>query len=210
MFNIIIVEDHPIFKDGLKNLLEKEIDFQVTDIVSSTEELLNKLTENKYDIIISDVDLPGRSGIEVLPDMKKMQPKVPVLILSMHSEENTGFRAIKAGADSYLSKEADPSEILKAVRTLLTGRKYITSRLAEKLAFQVSSNSDKKPHELLSNREFEVMRLIALGKTIKEIGDILSLSINTVNTYRNRIFQKMSVSSNIDLAHYVFENDLFD
>lgn len=210
MFRIIIVEDHPIFKDGLKSLLEKEIDFQVADVVTSTEELLNKLTENEYDVVISDVDLPGRSGIEVLPDIKKMDPKLPVLILSMHSEENTGFRAIKAGADSYLSKEVDPSEILKAVRTLLTGRKYITSGLAEKLAFQVSSNSDKKPHELLSNREFEVMRLIALGKTIKEIGDVLSLSINTVNTYRNRIFQKMSVSSNIELAHYVFENDLFD
>jgi two-component system, NarL family, invasion response regulator UvrY len=210
MVSIIIAEDHPIFKDGLKNLIKKDISLFLKDEVESSEELMSKLMSDKYDLVITDINLPGRSGIDVLPDIKKMFPKLPVLVLSMHSEEKIGLRAIKAGADGYLSKESNPDEILKAIQTLSTGRKYITQYLAEKLAFEYNKDSEKPPHELLSTREFEVMRLIALGKPIKEISVMLSLSINTVNTYRNRIMEKMCLDSNIEIARYVFENKLLD
>ncbi len=210
MLNILIADDHPIFRAGIKNYINREPDLKVIYEAEDGTEVFNYLIENDVDLVVIDIGLPGRSGLDMLPDIKKIKPKMPVLILSMHPEERFGLRAIKAGASCYLSKESDPKILIEAIRTISTGRKYITPIIAEKMAGEFEKDIKQNPHEILSNREFEIMRLISIGKTIKEIADMLSISINTVNTYRARIMEKMEMHSNMELAHYAIENKLID
>ena len=210
MLKIFIADDHPVFREGLKRIINKEVDLKVVDEVESGEEIFPKLDANEYDVLILDVGLPGRSGLDLLVDIRKIKPKLPVLIYTMHPEERFALRAFKSGANAYLSKEESSEKLLEAIRTISTGRKYITPTIAEKLANSFDKNVDKAPHELLSNREFEVMRMIAIGKPVREIAEDLSLSVNTANTYRMRILEKMNFSNNIDLAHYVIQNKLID
>jgi len=210
MIKIIIADDHQVIREGIKRIINNEIDLEVVEEVETGETLLNKVCDNKYDVVILDVGLPGRSGIEILGDLRKFDSKIPVLIFSMQPEERIAIRAIKAGANAYLSKEAPADELLKAIRTISTGRKYITPLLAEKLAENIDDNFDGPLHEKLSDREFEVMCLIAKGKSVKEIADIKSISINTVNTYRARILAKMDFSNNMELAYYVIQNNVID
>lgn len=211
MIRILIVDDHPVFREGIRKTIAKEVDLEVVDETESGEELLNKLhNEENFDLIILDVGLPGRSGIDILTDIRKTHPKIPVLIFSMHSEERFALRAFKAGANAYLSKEEKVDKLLEAIRTISTGRKYITTTIAEKLANSIDKNYEKAPHENLSTREFEVMRMIAMGKSVREIAKILSISVNTVNTYRMRVLDKMDFNSNMDLAYYIIQNKLID
>ena len=210
MLKILIADDHPVFREGLKKIINKEVDLEVTAEVESGEEIFGLLNGDDIDLIILDVGLPGRSGIDLLADIRKINAKLPVLIFSMHSEERFALRAFKAGANAYLSKEEKTEKLLEAIRTISTGRKYITPTIAEKLANSIDKNLDKPAHEYLSNREFEVMRLIAMGKSVREIGDMLSISVNTVNTYRMRVLEKMGFDSNMDLAYYVIQNKLID
>jgi DNA-binding NarL/FixJ family response regulator len=210
MLKILIADDHPVFREGLKKIINKEVDLKVTAEVESGEEIFAILAGGDIDLIILDVGLPGRSGIDLLSDIRKINPKLPVLIFSMHSEERFALRAFKAGANAYLSKEENTGKLLEAIRTISTGRKYITPTIAEKLANSIDKNLDKPAHEQLSNREFEVMRLIAMGKSVREIGEMLSISVNTVNTYRMRILEKMGFDGNMDLAYYVIQNKLID
>ncbi len=208
MYNIIIADDHQVIREGIKRIINTEIDLKVTAEVETGEALLNKISKEKFDIVILDVGLPGRSGIEILSDLRKFEPKLPVLIFSMQPEERISIRAIKAGANAYLSKNAPADELLKALRTIVTGRKYITPEVAEKLAESIDDNYSESPHNRLSNREFEIMCLIARGKSIKEIATSKSISANTVNTYRARILSKMNFSNNMELAYYVIQNKL--
>ncbi|MCF6270140.1 MAG: response regulator transcription factor [Melioribacteraceae bacterium] len=208
MLRIIIADDHQVIREGVKRIINSEIDIKVVAEVETGEALLNKISNNKFDVIILDIGLPGRSGIEVLSDIRKFDPKLPVLIFSMQPEERVAIRAIKAGANAYLSKEAPAEELLKAIRTISTGRKYITPTIAEKLAETIDDNFSETPHNRLSNREFEVMCLIARGKSVKEIAESKSISVNTVNTYRARILTKMNFNNNMELAYYVIQNKL--
>lgn len=206
----MIADDHPIFREGVKKFLGSEIDFSVTVEAENSAEAIEKIMNEDFDILLLDIGLPGRSGIDILPEVKRLKPNLPVLIYSMHPEERYAIRALKAGASGYLSKEEDADKLIEALRTIHSGRKYITPSLAEKLAFEIAEPTHSVLHETLSNREFEVMQKIALGKSIKEIADALSLSVNTVNTYRARILEKMQMKNNMDIARYAIKSNLID
>ncbi len=208
MLRIIIADDHQVIREGVKRIINNEIDLEIIAEVETGEALLNEIRSDKFDIVILDVGLPGRSGIEILEDLRKFEQKLPVLIFTMQPEERIAIRAIKAGANAFISKEAPAEELLKAIRTISTGKKYITPSIAEKLAETISDNFNQTPHNKLSNREFEVMCLIARGKSIKDIAEAKSISVNTVNTYRTRILAKMDFNNNMELAYYVIKNKL--
>ena len=206
---ILIGDDHSVVRRGLKNILNDAFPFAQIEEASDGIELLDKALEQEWSIIISDITMPGKTGIEVLKELKETKPKQPVLILSVHAPEQYAVRTLKAGAAGYLTKESAPDELVKAVQHILSGRKYITSEIAE-LLVDVNSNEDsnKKLHEILSDREFEVLKLIASGKTVSQIAEILSLSIHTISTYRSRILEKMRMSTNAELTKYAITNQL--
>lgn len=210
MIKIIIADDHPMLRSGMIQNINKEVDMKVVLEAESGEELLSKLDNQEFDVIILDIGLPGRSGLEILKDIRKLYPKVPVLMYSGYQEDRYGLRAIQAGANGYISKEDTKSNLIDAIRKIKTGKKYITPELAEILANEVDKDIDKLPHERLSDREFEIMRHIALGKSVSQIADLLSISVNTVNTYRARILQKMGMNSNTQIALYALENNILD
>jgi DNA-binding NarL/FixJ family response regulator len=161
-------------------------------------------------MVLLDISMPGMSGLEVLKQLKIEKPKLPVLVLSMHPEEQYAVRALRAGASGYLTKESAPDELITAIRKISQGRKYITSSLAERIAFEMEIDSEKPLHDILSDREYQVLRLIAAGKTIKQIAEELSLSIKTVSTYRTRIMEKMKMKTNAELMHYAIKHELLD
>ena len=206
---ILIGDDHSVVRRGLRNILNDAFPFAQIEEASDGIELLDKALDQEWSIIISDITMPGKTGIEVLKELKETKPKQPVLILSVHAPEQYAVRTLKAGAAGYLTKESAPDELVKAVQHILSGRKYITSEIAE-LLVDVNSNEDsnKKLHEILSDREFEVLKLIASGKTVSQIAEILSLSIHTIRTYRSRILEKMRMSTNAELTKYAITNQL--
>jgi DNA-binding NarL/FixJ family response regulator len=210
MIKIIIADDHPIFRAGITQTINFQVDMKITDECGNGEELLSKVTEKDYDIVILDIDLPGRNGIEILKEIKKFKPLLPVLILSAYQEQRYGIRAIQAGANAYLSKEEDKKILIDTLRRIKGGKKSITPKMAELLADEIDLTSDKPLHEKLSDRELEIMKHISLGKSVSEIAKLLSISVNTVNTYRARILDKMRMKSNTQLALYALENKLLD
>jgi len=210
MIRIIIADDHPIVREGLKKVLEKNPDMTVADEVSTGEELINKARTNDYDVVLLDITMPGKGGLEILEQLKKEKPKLRILVLSIHPEEQYAIRVLKAGASGYLSKDKAPYELLEAIRKVAQGGKYVSASLAEKLAFEIENGREKPLHENLSNREYQVMCLIASGKTIKNIADELSLSARTVSTYRSRILDKMKMKSNAEITHYAIKQGLVD
>ena len=173
-------------------------------------EVLDFLREKECDVIVLDINMPGKSGLDLLKELKDMNTKIKVLILSMHPEDRFAVRALKTGASGYITKESAPEELVKAIHKVYDGRRYVSNSLAEKLAFDLEAGSEKALHEKLSDREFQVMQLIGTGKTIIEIADALSLSHSTVNTYRQRILEKMDMRSNAELIYYVIKNNLVD
>lgn len=205
---ILVADDHAIVRKGLKQILLDEYPFGEIEECSNTEELLNKAIGGNWDVIISDISMPGRSGLEALHHIHEAHPHVPVLILSMHPEEQYAIRALKAGASGYCSKDLAHDELVNAVRRVLTGRKYITPTLAEALATRLEQETHAEPHKRLSNREFEVFKMIAAGKSVSEIADNLRLSATTISTYRARILSKMNFKTNSDLTRYALENKL--
>jgi len=204
---ILIADDHSVVRRGLITILADDFPHALIAEAKDGAELLQKASADNWDIIISDISMPGRSGMEILKELKEAVPKIPVLILSVHSAEQYAVRTIKAGAAGYLTKESAPDELVKIVRHIISGRKYITPEIAEMLAESYNDNN-KPPHENLSDREFEVMKLIASGKTVSEIADILSLSVNTISTYRSRIMEKTRMTTNAELTHYTISNKL--
>jgi DNA-binding NarL/FixJ family response regulator len=210
MINILIADDHAIVREGLKQIVGEENDMKVSGEVASAEELIDKIEKENYDIVILDINMPGRSGLDALKDLKKIKPTLPVLILSMFSEDQYGLRAIKAGASGYLKKVSAPTEMVTAIRKIVGGGKYINQALAEKLAEDVGERIKSVLHEKLSDREYQIMCLIAAGKTTEEIANDLSISNQTVYTYRNRILEKMNMKSNVELTQYVIHNKLIE
>ena len=208
MVRIIIADDHTVVRKGLKQILLEEFPSALIEEVSDAEELLKKVMKSEWDVVISDLSMPGRSGLESLQQIKQYYPKLPVLILSVHSEEHYAIRVLKAGASGYLSKDTASDELVKAVNRVLLGKKYITASIAEKLASTLDQDNDKASHEHLSDREFEVLKLIASGKSVSDIAAMLSLSVTTVSTYRARILTKMNMKTNADLTLYAIQNKL--
>jgi DNA-binding NarL/FixJ family response regulator len=208
MIRILIADDHAIVRKGINQILSEGFPDAEIDEVANAEAMISKIMESEWDVIISDLSMPGRSGLEAIPQIKQIDPKLPVLIMSIHSEDHYAIRVLKAGGSGYLSKDLAPDELVTAVKRVLTGKKYITANVAEKLASMVDKDEDKPLHQMLSDREFTVLQLLGSGKSLSEIAESMILSINTVSTYRSRILVKMNLKNNTDITLYCIENKL--
>lgn len=208
MIRVLIADDHTVVRRGLKQILLEGFPTAAIEEVPDAEELIKRVMQSEWDVIISDLSMPGRSGLDALQQIKQLNPKLPVLILSIHPEEHYALRVLKAGASGYLSKDSAPDELVTAVNKVLLGKKYITDSIAEKLASVLDKDSNKAPHEVLSDREFSVLKLLAAGKSVSEIAESLFLSVTTVSTYRSRIMSKMNMKNNADLTLYAVEHKL--
>ena len=205
---ILIADDHAIVRHGLKQILADEFKKASFNEARNGQEVLDSVWKQNYDVVVLDITMPGRSGLEVLKEIKKAKPKLPVLVLSMHPEDQFAVRVLKAGASGYMTKESAPEELVVAVKKILSGGRHISSALGEIMAAHLTLNTNRPPHELLSNREFQVMRMIASGKTVSEIARMLSLSVRTISTYRARILEKTGMKTNAELTHYAFQHSL--
>jgi len=210
MIKILVVDDHRVVRDGLKRIITDTPDMVVVDEASNGEEVINKVWNNDYDIVLLDISLPGRDGLDVLKQLKCTNPKIPILILSMYPEEHYAVRSLRAGASGYLTKQSTSDELIGAIRKVAGGRRYITPSLAEKLAFELGVDVRKLPHEKLSDREYQVMCMIGSGKTVTEIAETLSLSIRTISTHRAHILKKMEMKNNAQLTYYAIKNALVE
>lgn len=210
MIKILVADDHTLVRKGLKQILLDTPDVEIVEEASNGPEVISKINNNDYDLILLDIALPGRSGIDVLKQLKCIKPELPVLILSMYPEEQYAVRSLRAGASGYLTKESAPEELIDAIKKIIIGKKYITSTLAERLAYEIDVNSDKVLHNSLSDREYQVFCLIASGTTVKEIADKLSLSVKTISTHRARILQKMHMKNNAQIIRYGLKQGLVD
>lgn len=211
MIKIVIADDHPFIREGIKKVMDGKMDLEIIGEAENGNELLAILEEETPNILILDITMPGTSGLELLKQLNSLYPNLPVLVLSIHSEERFAIRALKAGAYGYLTKTSISDELIKAIRKIVTeNRKYITPEVAEQLASQVDMNKEGALHEDLSDREFEVLCMIASGKDVNEIADELSLSPQTIHTYRTRIKEKMNISSNVEMTRYAIENNLIE
>jgi len=207
MIRILIADDHPVVREGLKQIISKSPDLTVTAEALSGFEVIERIVKEEFDIIVLDLSMPGKDGLEVLKDIKTLKPSLPVLILSMHPEEQIALRTFKAGASGYLNKESAPGELVNAVKKIVSGGKYISPALAEKL-IPGMEKKEEYPHDSLSDREFQVFRLIASGKDVDEIAEELFISVKTVRTYRDRIIEKLNVKNNVEIARYAIEHKL--
>ena len=205
---ILIADDQIIIREGLKQILSRLPEVESVDEAANGQEVMRKVSKKKYDIIVLDISMPGQSGLEVLKELRQKRPNTAVLVLSIHPEENYAVRVLKAGAAGYINKSSASDELVQAIRTVVAGGKYITPKTAEKLVKEIKDNSVKLSHEKLSDREYQVMCMIASGKTIKEISEYLCLSIKTVSTYRSRILEKMEMKNNSELTFYAIKNEL--
>ena len=211
MIRVLIADDHSILRKGLKEILVRDLSEGVEcGEAKDAQEVLGQVRSRTWDLVILDITMPGRSGLDVLRDLKREQPKLPVLVLSMHPEHQYGKRVLKAGASGYMNKESAPEELIKAIRKVIAGGRYVSPALAERLAFDLGEETEQPVHETLSDRELEVLRMIALGRTISQIAEELHLSVTTVSTYRARLLEKMGMTTNAELMRYALRNRLID
>ncbi|MGO8791001.1 MAG: response regulator [Terriglobia bacterium] len=210
MMRVLIADDHAILRRGLIEILRREFKDALCGEAENADQTLAQVESRGWDLVILDVTMPGRSGIDVLVDLKRVRPKLPVLILSMHPEGQYGKRVLKAGAAGYLTKDSAPEELIKAVRKVLAGGRYVSPALAEVFAFELGQRTDQPLHERLSVRELEVLRLLGSGKTISQIAEVLHLSVTTVSTYRARILDKTNMLTTAELMSYALRNHLVD
>lgn len=210
MKKILLVDDHKIVRQGLRNLIEMESDLSVADEAASGVEALQLIRKNTYDIVVLDISMPDKNGVDTLHDLKHIAPDLPVLVLSGYAEEQYALNLMRSGCKGYLSKDADSDEIIKAIRVIANGKKYISSELADLMTSELSHPSEKQLHETLSEREFQVFYKLASGVTPSEIANELNISIKTVSTYRSRILEKMSLKTNADLTYYAIKYALVD
>ena len=210
MTRILIADDHAILRRGLKEILLRELRDVICGEAGTAQQVLSEVQNRDWDVVILDVTMPGRSGLDVLKDLKAVRPKLPILVLSMHPESQLGKRALKTGASGYMNKESAPEELIKAVRKVLAGGTYVSPALAEKLALDLKAKAEGPDHEKLSPREFEVLRMIASGKTVTQIAEQLHLSVPTVSTHRAHILGKLSMTTTAELIRYALLHRLVD
>lgn len=208
MIQILIADDHTIVRRGLLQILKDGFPDAVIDEVADAESIVKNIHKKNYDVIISDLSMPGRSGLEVLPQIKSINADIPILILSIHHEDHYAVRVLKAGASGYMSKDLAPEELVLAVKRVLQGKKYITESVAEKLSTYYEKEKTFNSHQLLSDREFSVLQFIASGKSITEIAESMLLSVTTVSTYRSRILSKLNLKNNAELIMFALENNI--
>lgn len=210
MIRVLIADDHAIVRQGLKQILAETSDMMVQGEAESGLEAVRMVREGEWHVVLLDISLPDKNGIEVLKQIKKEHPKLPVLILSTHAEDQYGLRALKDGASGYLSKQSAPAQLVTAIRQVASGRKYVSPELAEQLANAAGRDFERPSHESLSDREYQTMCLIASGKTLTDIAAELSLSVKTVSVYRARLLEKMGLKNNSELTHYAMKNKLVE
>jgi DNA-binding NarL/FixJ family response regulator len=210
MTNIIIADDHPIVRAGMKQIISEASDLVVAAEASDGRQLLSKIRAAPFDVVILDITMPHMDGLDVLKQLKIEKPKLPVIVLSVHPEDQYALRVLKAGASGYVTKASAPDELINAIRKVCSGGKYISPTIAEKMVFQLDTDFKEMPHEALSDREFQVLRLLASGKSVTQIAEELTLSVKTVSTYRARILEKMYMQNNAELIHYAVQNKLVD
>ena len=210
MKRILIVDDHEVVRGGVRRIFDKQPGTVKFGEASTVPEALKLIRKEDWDVVVLDLSLRGRSGLEILEKSKQLRPQLPVLILTMHSEEQFARRAFRAGADGYITKNSPRAELARAIDKVIEGGTYFSPALAEKLVVDLRRGTDRPTHEALSNREFEVMTLIASGRTVGEIADLLSLSNRTISTHRARILEKMGMKTSSELTHYAIQNNLVD
>jgi DNA-binding NarL/FixJ family response regulator len=210
MISVLIADDHAILRRGLKEILQHELDGVIVGEAENGQQALDLVQSSDWNLLILDIAMPGRGGLDVLGNLKALRPRLPVLVLSMYPEDQFGKRVLKAGASGYMNKQSAPDELITAVRRILGGGRYVSPSLAEALASDLSQDTGRPAHESLSDREFEVLRRIASGKTVSQIADELHLSVPTVSTYRARILEKMGMSTTAELMHYALRNNLVE
>ena len=211
MMKILIADDHAVVRQGLKQIISEQADMRAAGEAETAAEVLRLARDEDWDVIVLDISMPGgKNGLDLLPELKQICPATRVLILSMHAEEQFAVRALKGGASGYITKQSAPTELVRALRKVQSGGRYLSQSIAEQLAFFVGDETGAPPHERLSEREFQVFRMIALGKNLREIADELFLSEKTVGTYRARIMEKMNMTRNAELVRYAVQNQLID
>ena len=210
MIEILLVDDHAIVREGIRRIIDDTNGITITAEASTGQEALELIWKEKYDLVILDISMPGKNGLQTLKEIKKYDAKLPILMLSMHAEEQYAMRAIKAGASGYLTKESASDQLVSAIRKIYDGKKYISQEVAELLVTDIYYDDEKQPHEYLSDREFEIFKLIIHGNSAKIIAANLLISDKTVSTYRSRILKKMDMRSTADLVHYAIENNISD
>jgi DNA-binding NarL/FixJ family response regulator len=208
MKRLLIIDDHEVVRDGVKRMFEQRPDQTAFGEASTAHDALRLVREQEWDAAVLDLTLGCRSGLDVLKELKQLRPQLPVLVLSMHSEEQYARRAFKAGAAGYITKDSPRAELVAAVEKVLRGGRYVSPSLAEKLVIDLERDTDRPPHERLSDREFEVMCWLASGRTVSDIATMLSLSDKTISTYRARVLDKMGLKTNTDLTYYAIQNNL--
>jgi two-component system invasion response regulator UvrY len=208
MPKLLIADDHEIVRKGLHKILAESDAWISVDEAADGQEALNRVLKGSYDLVLLDISMPGRGGLDVLKEIKGHLPRLPVLMLSIHPEKEYALRSLRAGASGYLTKDNASEELVRAMRKVLSGGRYVSASLAEKIAFDMEADTGKPLHETLSDREYQVLRMIASGKTVSEIARELSLSVKTISTYRSRILEKMRAKNNAELTRYAFENGL--
>lgn len=210
MLRIIIADDHAIVRKGLKQILEDTMEMIVADEAGNGFELLDKLRKNKFDVVILDITMPGMSGLDTLKEIKAEHPNLPVLVLSVHREEQYAVRTLKSGAAGFINKKSAPDELIEAIRIASQGRKYVSHSVVDSLVTSLEPNGDKPLHDTLSDREYQVMCMIASGKSVSVISKDLNLSVKTISTYRSHILKKMNFKDNAEITHYAIKNQLVD
>jgi DNA-binding NarL/FixJ family response regulator len=208
MIKVLIADDHPVVRKGLKRILQETPDMTVAGEASNSQEALSQVLENDFEVVLLDISMPGRSGLDILSQLKQLKPFLHVLILSAYPEEQFAVRALKSGASGYLTKESAPKELIAAIRKVSLGGKYITVELSQKLTSDLAGETTKRLHETLSDREYQVLCMIASGKTVKQIGAELALSIKTISMYRRRILEKMQMKNNAEIMCYAIHQGL--
>ncbi|MDR4475989.1 MAG: response regulator transcription factor [Nitrospira sp.] len=208
MTHILVVDDHAVVRQGVRQILSEQFQEAVVGEAASAQEMMEQMRRHNWDVVVLDVGMPGKSGLDALKDLKQASPKLPVLVLSAYPEDQLARRMLKAGAAGYLNKDSAPNELVRALRKILGGGKFVSAAVAELLASNLDDHCEKPLHEQLSDREYQVMCLIAVGKSLKEIADDLCVGVSTINTYRARILEKMQLRNNTELTHYALENRL--
>jgi DNA-binding NarL/FixJ family response regulator len=208
MIRILVADDHPLVRSGLKQVLSTEPDFSILGEAENCAQVLDRIEEQPWDVVVLDIVMPGQSGLDALHEIRRRRPALPVLMLSVHSEQQFAVQALRAGANGYLSKTEAPAEVVRAIRKVVSGKKYVSAALAETLAADLESDREHPPHEILSTREFQVLCSIASGKTVSEIAADTVLSVKTVSTYRARVLEKMKMRTNAELMRYALQAGL--
>ena len=208
MIRVLIADDHAIVRRGLVQIISETMDIQVKGEASTSDEVFDAVRSDTFDVVVLDLNLGASSGMEVLKSLKAEFPELPVLILSVHPEDQYAVRLLRAEASGYLSKDSAPEKLVEAIRRVAGGRRYMSAEVAEELLEQLDAGMDGPPHGALSDREFQVFRLLASGKSVSEIAEMLSLSVKTVSTYRTRVLEKMGMKNNAELTHYALKNQI--